>query len=103
MAPLVKSKMTPLYKLGSNQTRLEIEKNENQEDWKKNKRAGVFAKRVQELEIDQDKSFEWLKRGVLKFDNEKIILAAQDNGLLTNGLKKPFKCNMCDYTSKCTH
>ena len=74
---------------------------QNQEDWKKNKRAGVFAKRVQELEIDQDKSFEWLKRGVLKFDNERIILAAQDEGLLTNGLKKIFKmtdndkCRFC--------
>ena len=80
---------------------VERRQKENQDDWKKNKRAGVFAKRVQELEIDQDKSFEWLKRGVLKFDNERIILAAQDEGLLTNGLKKIFKmtdndkCRFC--------
>merc|ERR1712030_239173 len=80
---------------------VERRQKENQEDWKKNKRAGVFAKRVQEQEIDQASSFEWLKRGVLKFDNEIIILTAQDEGLLTNGLKKIFKMTNNDKCRFC--
>ena len=64
---------------------------ENIEDWKKNKRAGKFAKHIEEKEIDKSRSFELLKRGVMNYDNERIILAAQDEGLLTNGLKKIFK------------
>ena len=35
--------------------------------------------------------FEWFKRGIPKFDKGKIILASQDEGLLTNWLKKIFK------------
>ena len=31
---------------------------------------------------------EWLRRGVLDYDGERMILAAQDQGLYTNGLKK---------------
>ena len=74
---------------------------ENIRDWKNNKRAGRFAKRIEEEEIDKNGSFEWLKRGILNFDSERIILAAQDEGLLTNGLKKIFKltddnkCRFC--------
>ena len=73
----------------------------NVKDWKDNKRAGRFAKRIEDEEIDRDRSFEWLKRGVLKFDGERIILTAQDGGLLTNYLKKLFKmtdndkCRFC--------
>ena len=31
------------------------------EDWKKDKRAEKFAKRIEEEEIDNSRSFEWLK------------------------------------------
>ena len=82
----------------------------NKEDWKKNKRAGRFANRMEEQEVDKNKSYEWLKRGVLNFDGERIILAAQDDGLLTNGLKKIFKltnndkCRFCqESTETITH
>ena len=34
--------------------------------------------------------YEWLERGVLNYDNERIILAAHDRGLLTNWPKKIF-------------
>ena len=80
----------------------------NMEDWKKNKRAGRFANRMEEQEIDKNKSYEWLKRGVLNFDSERIILAAQDDGLLTNGLKKIFKltnndkCRFCQESVETT-
>jgi len=36
-------------------------------------------------------SFEKFKRGIPKFYKERIILAGQDEGLLTNGLKKIFE------------
>ena len=64
---------------------------ENIENQKKNKRAGKFAKRIKEEEIDKCRSFEGLKRGVMNYDNERIIHAAQDEGILTNGLKTIFK------------
>lgn len=73
----------------------------NKEDWKKNKRAGRFANRMEEQEIDKNKSYEWLKRGVLNFDNERIILAAQDDGLLTNSLKKIMKLTNNDKCRFC--
>ena len=78
----------------------------NMEDWKKNKRAGRFANRMEEQEVDKNKSFEWLKRGVLNFDGERVILAAQDDGLLTNTLKKIFKltnnekCRFCQESAE---
>ena len=34
--------------------------------------------------------YEWLKRGVLNYGNERIILAAHDRGLLTNWPKMIF-------------
>jgi len=80
---------------------VEKRQKENTEDWKKNKRAGAFAKRIDEAEIDKNRSFEWLKRGVLNYDNERIILAAQDEGLLTNGLKKIFKMTTNDKCRFC--
>ena len=38
--------------------------------------------------IDKEASLQWLKSGKLSFDEESIIIAGQDQGLLTNGLKK---------------
>ena len=43
---------------------------------------------MEDQEIDENKSYEWLKRGILTNDSERIILAVQDEGLLTNGLEK---------------
>ena len=54
----------------------------------KKKRAGRFANRMENQEFDEIKLFEWLKRGILNYDRERIILAAQDEVLLTNGLNK---------------
>ena len=70
-------------------------------DRKRNKRAVKFAKRFEEDEIDRSRFFKRLKRGVLNYNNEVIILETQDEGLLTNGLKKIFnitandKCRFC--------
>ena len=42
---------------------------ENLVDWKMNKKAGRFANRMEDQEIDENKSFEWLKWGILNYDN----------------------------------
>ena len=53
------------------------------ERWKNHKRAGLFPKELEKSYIDKEESLKWLKKGRLGFDNEKIILAAQDQGLIT--------------------
>ncbi len=69
--------------------------------WKNHKRAGPFPKELDKPYIDKEASLKWLKKGRLGFDNEKVILAAQDQGLMTNGFKKMSglsnndKCRFC--------
>ena len=71
---------------------------ENVEDWKKSKRAGTFAKRIAEQEIDKNKYFKWLKI----YDNERIILAVQDVSQFSRiGLKKIFKLTTNDKCRFC--
>ena len=57
--------------------------------------AGKFAKRIEEEEIDKGSTCEWLKRGIMNYDNEKIILVAHDGRLFTIGIRKIFKCRFC--------
>ena len=57
-------------------------------NWRRSKRAGPFRTLIEKDIIDKEGSFEWLKRGALNYDGERIILAAQDQGLYTNGVKK---------------
>ena len=64
------------------------EHHSKKERWKNHKRAGLFQKELNKPYIDKAESLKWLKKGKLGFDNEKIILAAQDQGLITNGFKK---------------
>jgi hypothetical protein len=61
---------------------------ETSERWGASRRAGAFAELLERDNIDKAGSLEWLKRGVLRFDGERIILGAQDQALYTNGLKK---------------
>ena len=49
---------------------------------------GFFPKELDKPYIDKEESLKWLKKGRLGFDNEKIILAAQDQGLMTKGFMK---------------
>ena len=58
------------------------------ERWKDHKRAGRFQEELQKSYIDKEESLRWLKNGDLSFDGERIIIGAQDQGLLTNGFKK---------------
>ena len=58
------------------------------EGWRQNKRAGKFMEELNQKYIDKEASLQWLKHGKLPFDEERIIIAGQDQGLLTNGFKK---------------
>ena len=56
--------------------------------WQNNKRAGKFYEETNKKYIDKKASFQWLQNGELKYDEERLLLAAQDQGLMTNGFKK---------------
>ena len=64
------------------------ERLERKERWKKQKRACKFPEELEKPYIDKEASLSWLKKGKLGYDGERIIVGAQDQGLLTNGFKK---------------
>ena len=37
--------------------------------------------------IDKKGSFTWLQNGIPTYNEERLIIAAQDQGIVTNGLK----------------
>ena len=77
------------------------EKANKKKRWKTSKRAGYFFEESQKSYIDKKGSFQWLQNGELTYDEERLILAAQDQGLMTNGFKKMCgisqsdKCRFC--------
>ena len=72
-----------------------------EEEWKSNQRAGAFLEELNQNYIDKEASIEWLKQGRLKYDYEKLIVAAQDHGLMTRvfmkmaNLTQDDKCRFC--------
>ena len=58
------------------------------DNWENNKRAGSYKKELNRLGIDKEGSMEWLRRGQLNWDGERIIINAQDQGHYTNVFKK---------------
>ena len=56
--------------------------------WKEHKRAGKFQEELEKDYIDKEGSLHWLRNGTLGYDGERILVGAQDQGLLTNGFKK---------------
>ena len=58
------------------------------ERWKENRRAGKFLEELEKDYIDKERSLRWLKNGTVGFDGERILIGAQDQGLMTNGFKK---------------
>lgn len=78
-------------------------------NWKNSRRAGMFGELLDKDFINKDGSLEWLRRGVLNYDGERIILAAQDQGLYTNGLKKVLglvdddRCRFCGQAVESTN
>ena len=74
------------------------ERRKKRERWKENKRAGLFYEEVQKNYIDKKGSFQWLQNGDLTLNEERLVIAAQDQGIMTNGLRKV--CGLSD-SDKC--
>ena len=76
--------------------------------WKANKRAGIFFEETQKSYIDTQGSFQWIQNGEMKFDEERLLFAAQDQGLTTNGflkmcgLRQDDKCRFCHTSTEST-
>ena len=58
------------------------------EEWANHQRAKYFLEEISQEYIDKEGSLDWLKRGALHYDQERLIMAAQDLGLMTNAFKK---------------
>ena len=71
------------------------------EEWASHKRAKYLPAELSQEYIDREGSLYWLKKGSLHYDQERLILAAQDQGLMTNAFKKMSglsnnnKCRFC--------
>ena len=57
---------------------------DKQEEWAEQQRAKYFLEEISKDFIDKEGSLDWLKNGTLYYDQERIIMAAQDQGLMTN-------------------
>ena len=72
-----------------------------EEEWRNDKRAGRIKEELDKDHIDKEGSTKWLRNGVLQYDGERIMLAAQDQGLATRAtlhlLKKHEspRCRFC--------
>ena len=70
-------------------------------EWREHKRAGRYIEELNKVYIDKPQSLEWLRKGMLAYDAEKLIVAAQDQGLMTKGFMKMAKlisddrCRFC--------
>ena len=77
--------------------------------WQTHKRAGKLYEETQNNDIDKQVSFQWIKNGKLKFDEERLLIAAQDQGLMTNGflkmcgLRQDDKCRFCHTATESTY
>ena len=58
------------------------------EEWAGHQRATHFLEELSKDYIDKKESLDWLIRGSLHYDQERLIMAAQDQGLMTNAFKK---------------
>ena len=74
---------------------------EKKEEWAKQQRAKYFLEEMSQNYIDKEGSLNWLTSGTLHYDQERLIMAAQDQGLMTNAFKKMCglssdnKCRFC--------
>ena len=80
----------------------------NKDEWKNNKKAERFYEELNKEYIDKEGSVEWLKRGRLTFDGERLIVGAQDQALMTNvfkhmaGLSQTDRCRFCHKEAETT-
>ena len=76
-------------------------RNDRLDRWKVHLRAGKFPQELENPYIDKRASLSWIRKGRLSFDGERVIIAAQDQGLTTNGFKKMAKMSNNDKCRFC--
>ena len=54
-----------------------------EENWRNDRRAGRIKAELDKEYIDRKGSLKWLQKGILQYDGERMILAAQDQALAT--------------------
>ena len=94
---------TPATKM-ARKTRSQYSKREQEgrvDKWREHKRAGKFQEELEKNYIDKEGSLHWLRNGTLGYDGERIIVGAQDQGLLTNAFKKMAKISENDQCRFC--
>ena len=57
--------------------------NKSEENWKNDERAGRIKSELDKEYIDKKGSLKWLQKGILVYDGERMIVAAQDQALTT--------------------
>ena len=89
---------------------IEWERRSKHQRWDENHRAGRMHQELQKNYIDKQGSTAWIRNGELPYDQERMIIAAQDQGHMTNGFKKLIgraesdKCRFCHQVSEsCSH
>ena len=76
------------------------------EEKKQDKRAGPIKKVLDSEYVDKEGSVKWLREGLLRYDGERIILRAQDQGLTTRATlhlqdkNKDPSCRFCKKTQE---
>ena len=79
-----------------------------EEGWGNNKRARFIKTALDKEIVDKEGSIEWIRNGALKNDNERLLLAAQDNGFWTRTTMNMINpatdksCRMCNEKSETT-
>ena len=75
--------------------------NTNLAEWAEHQRAKFFLQELSKDYIDKESSLNWLTKGTLHFDQERLIMAAQDQAIMTKAFKKMAgltnnnKCRFC--------
>ena len=54
---------------------------------KKTTKERDYSTEIEKPYIDKKGSFTWLQIGILTYNEERLIIAAQDQGIMTNGQK----------------
>jgi predicted RNA-binding protein with RPS1 domain len=63
------------------------EKKNTKEKWEKKKMHGQFPRSLDDMLVDREQTYRWLKFGDIKGETESLIVVAQDQALGTNYFK----------------
>uniref|UniRef100_A0A8D9ADV7 Uncharacterized protein n=1 Tax=Cacopsylla melanoneura TaxID=428564 RepID=A0A8D9ADV7_9HEMI len=74
----------------------------NEETWTQKAMHGQYGREMRQENVNFDKTCKWLYQGLIKGETESLIIAAQDQAITTNYIKKKIhkqdvdpKCRLC--------